>query len=218
MKIYSKDFFPAVWGLWMVQSSWFRQVTIADKHLCVLTQLIGHGKLEFGTKSSCINSWRGSLQATILRSRGNKAMHSLPYCFFILVLHPIRVLGWSVYPLPFLLRMPFQPDLDLSGSASAGCRKVSVCSGRSCVGGEAESQVHFHTWLFFQKRDYHFFFPFKKTLVKGILVKNERQKLCSCACDQVWLQRGKINVLSVSTRATLRATGKGKAFTREGIT
>lgn len=37
----------------------------------------------------------------------------------------------------------------------------------------------------FPKERLTLFFPFKKILVKGILVENKRQKLCSCACDQV---------------------------------
>lgn len=78
--------------------------------------------------------------------------------------HSSQVLCGSAYLLPFLLGMPFQTDLDLFESASVGCRKVSVCSGRSSTGGEAESQVRFHTWLFFQRRDYHFFSLSKRCL------------------------------------------------------
>lgn len=184
---------------------------------------IWYWKVEFCTKSSCTNSF-SYVHVSILHNQRScsNALTAL------LLLYPSVVLvlanrtgcrqaqqNWmlcqSAYLLPFLLRTPFQQDLDFSASASVGCRKASVCSGWRGMGRQAQSQVRCKTWLFFQRRDYHFFFPFQDTCQGSISGKwKDRAVFLGLWSGMITDRKDKCTFSGA--RATVKVTEKVEAF------
>lgn len=154
---------------------------------------------------------------------GHAAMHSLHYCFFIL---------WCLWCLwteqaahkhitaECCASLPtFPPSSCLSSRTWTPLDQAVWVAGRSQFAQAEAAQEDrqkaksaAELGCFSKGEIITFFSPFKKILVKGVLVENGKTELCSCACDQVWLQTEEINVLSVSARATVKATGKVEAF------
>lgn len=157
--------------------------------------------------------------------RGQAAMHSLPYCFFILWWF---CCFWTEQAAHKHITAECCARLPTFPPSSSGClssRTWTSVDQPVCVAGRSQfaqaeaaqedrqkAKSAAELGCFSKGEIITVFSPFKKILVKGVLVENGKTELCSCACDQVWLQTEKINVLSVSARATVKATGKVEAF------
>lgn len=125
--------------------------------------------------------------------RGHAAMHSLPYCFFILRrfwrLCTKHITAECCASLP-----TFSPS-------SSGClssktwisldqpvwvaRRSQVAQAEAAREDRQKAKSAAKLGCFSKGEIITFFFPFKKLLVRGVLVENGTTELCSCACDQV---------------------------------
>lgn len=190
---------------------------------------IWHWKLEFCTKSSCTNSFSMCMSPSFIIG-GHAAMHSLPCCFFILWWfwclwteqaadkHITAECCASMATSPLLPQDAFPARPGLLWISQRGLQEGLSLLRLKQHGRTGKKPSPLQNLAVFPKERLSLFFPFKKILVKGVLVENGKTQLCSWACDQVWLQTEKINVLSVSARATVKATGKVEAFSHYGST